>query len=80
MKRIQERRDFIGVQWVEDDDDDETSDEEGVISDGKRKEKPGEATARSVRLLDYACGTGAMSRVRCVILVLLDTEVIVIWL
>ncbi|POS80515.1 hypothetical protein DHEL01_v201083 [Diaporthe helianthi] len=47
-RRIEARRGLIGVEWVEDDedDDDDSSDEEG----------------RSVRVLDYACGTGSMSR------------------
>ncbi|KAI0021440.1 S-adenosyl-L-methionine-dependent methyltransferase [Xylariomycetidae sp. FL0641] len=46
-REIQDRLDFIGVDWVSTDDED---DEAG----GKPK--------KEVRLLDYACGTGMMSR------------------
>lgn len=72
VKRVQARRDFIGVQWIEDDDDDDDDDDEDdEIPDEEestrgKKEPTSEAARRSVRLLDYACGTGAMSRVRCV--------------
>lgn len=61
MKRVQARTAFIGVQWVEDDVD--TSDDD----DEERDEKGTERKPKSVRLLDYACGTGAMSRVRFVV-------------
>ncbi|KAI0975763.1 S-adenosyl-L-methionine-dependent methyltransferase [Xylaria arbuscula] len=47
---LQIRLDFIGADWVSDDDD---SDEEGGEDESSRRE---------VRLLDYACGTGMMSR------------------
>lgn len=50
-KRIEARRDFIGVEWVEDD----------SSEDGNGEADP--KATRAVRLLDYACGTGAMSRV-----------------
>lgn len=50
-RRIEARRDFIGVEWIEDD----SSEDEDDDADAN----PG----RIVRLLDYACGTGAMSRV-----------------
>lgn len=50
-RRIESRLDFIGVNWVED----ESSEDEGDKPDGKFE--------RQVRLLDYACGTGSMSRV-----------------
>ncbi|KAM0325087.1 hypothetical protein ACHAQA_007626 [Verticillium albo-atrum] len=46
-QEIQNRRDFIGVDWVDDDSDDEAA--------------PGDAK-KTVKLLDYACGTGLVSR------------------
>ncbi|KAM0280137.1 hypothetical protein ACHAQH_004209 [Verticillium albo-atrum] len=56
-QEIQNRRDFIGVDWVQedsdddDDDDDHDNDENARTGDGK-----------TVKLLDYACGTGLVSR------------------
>ncbi|KAH8193516.1 hypothetical protein TruAng_012318 [Truncatella angustata] len=47
---IQSKLDFIGADWVDDDDDD---DDDGQTDSSKQ-----------VRLLDYACGTGMISRVR----------------
>lgn len=52
-RELQARLDFIGVDWASDDDDSDEDDE------GEAKKKP----RREVRLLDYACGTGMMSRV-----------------
>ncbi|SPO03865.1 uncharacterized protein DNG_06548 [Cephalotrichum gorgonifer] len=52
-KRIQERRDFIGSEWVEDEDEDEDEDDN---DNGK-----GEG-GKTVKFLDYACGTGLLSR------------------
>jgi hypothetical protein len=49
IDEIQARKDWIGVDWVEEDDD------EG--------EESSAAAKRTVRLLDYACGTGLVSRV-----------------
>lgn len=46
MEEIRERRDFIGVDWVSEDDE---------VEDGSKEEG---AQKKSVRLLDYACGTG----------------------
>lgn len=51
-RRIESKLDFIGVDWVEDDESDE--DDKGKVHANPEKE---------VRLLDYACGTGSMSRV-----------------
>ncbi|KAI0542702.1 S-adenosyl-L-methionine-dependent methyltransferase [Xylaria digitata] len=51
-RELQARLDFIGVDWASDDED---SDEEGEGGDIKK-------SRREVRLLDYACGTGMMSR------------------
>lgn len=51
-RRIESRLDFIGVDWVEDDDSEEED-----------ESKAGKTSKREVRLLDYACGTGSMSRV-----------------
>ncbi|KAH6651746.1 S-adenosyl-L-methionine-dependent methyltransferase [Truncatella angustata] len=45
---IQSKLDFIGADWVDDDDDD---DDDGQTDSSKQ-----------VRLLDYACGTGMISR------------------
>ncbi|KAM7201402.1 methyltransferase [Naviculisporaceae sp. PSN 640] len=52
VEEIRARLDFIGVDWVDDDDSEE--------EDGKKKEQ--ESSGKTVRLLDYACGTGAVSR------------------
>ncbi len=49
IEEIRARRDFIGVDWVEDDDDESDDDEEAK---GEKEQQ------KSVRLLDYACGTG----------------------
>ncbi|KAJ0123706.1 methyltransferase-like protein [Diaporthe amygdali] len=46
-RRIEARMALIGVEWIEDD----SSDAEGDTAPG-----------RAVRVLDYACGTGSMSR------------------
>ncbi|KAK4102782.1 methyltransferase-like protein [Parathielavia hyrcaniae] len=48
LEEIRERTDFIGADWVED------HDEEGDVEAGKKDDRP----QKSVRLLDYACGTG----------------------
>lgn len=54
VKEIRARLDFIGVDWVEDDDDAE---------DESNKDKSEEKTPKKeVRMLDYACGTGVVSR------------------
>lgn len=51
-RRIEARRDFIGLEWVEDDDSSEDEDDD---TDGQPR--------GTVKILDYACGTGSMSRV-----------------
>lgn len=51
-RRIEARRDFIGLEWVEDDDSSEDEDDD---TDGQ--------PSGTVKILDYACGTGSMSRV-----------------
>lgn len=56
-EKIRDRLDFLGVGWASDDDED-TEDDEG--RDAPRESKK---PAKSVRLLDYACGTGTISRV-----------------
>ena len=53
IDEIQARRDWIGVDWVED--TSENEDESGTVTKDLKK---------TVRLLDYACGTGLVSRVR----------------
>ena len=50
---LRSRLDFIGVDWA---DDDEDEDEAKNHDDGTKPKK-------QVRMLDYACGTGMMSRV-----------------
>lgn len=45
LEEIQARKQWIGVDWVEESEDESE-------------------TKKSVRLLDYACGTGLVSRVR----------------
>ncbi|KAK4125120.1 S-adenosyl-L-methionine-dependent methyltransferase [Parathielavia appendiculata] len=52
LEEIRGRLDFIGADWVEADDEDD--DDQAV----KKDERP----QKSVRLLDYACGTGLVSR------------------
>lgn len=56
-KEIRKRKDFIGADWVIDDDDDDDDD-----SENESAAQPTAAKGRSVRLLDYACGTGLISR------------------
>jgi hypothetical protein len=51
IEEIQARKDWIGVDWAEDE-----SDSEDDSSSAKY--------TKTVRLLDYACGTGLVSRVR----------------
>ncbi|KAK0723707.1 S-adenosyl-L-methionine-dependent methyltransferase [Apiosordaria backusii] len=51
IEEIRKRIDFIGVEWADEDSSDE---EEGEKAEKKEK--------REVRLLDYACGTGLVSR------------------
>ncbi|PKS12093.1 hypothetical protein jhhlp_001389 [Lomentospora prolificans] len=53
IAHIQKRKDFLGANWVTDDTEDETE------ADGSRK--PG-VDKDSVRFLDYACGTGLVTR------------------
>ncbi|OLN86106.1 putative methyltransferase C1347.09 [Colletotrichum chlorophyti] len=52
-REIRKRKDFIGAEWIVDDDDDSEEDDGApqVVPDGRR-----------MRLLDYACGTGLISR------------------
>ncbi|KAI0848173.1 S-adenosyl-L-methionine-dependent methyltransferase [Daldinia vernicosa] len=57
-EEIQARLDWIGVDWASDDEDDEDDDDD---SDEEAEQKPTQSR-REVRLLDYACGTGTMSR------------------
>ncbi|KAF4774461.1 methyltransferase domain-containing protein [Colletotrichum scovillei] len=53
-REIRKRKHFIGADWVIDDDDDDSESENAAQSTA--------ANGRSVRLLDYACGTGLISR------------------
>lgn len=65
IKRIVARKDFIGVSWVEDSDDEDSGDDDPREMTGQEEAAAAVAAvaAKSVRLLDYACGTGAISRV-----------------
>ncbi|KAK8102929.1 hypothetical protein PG984_016075 [Apiospora sp. TS-2023a] len=61
---IQERLDFIGVDWVADEDDADAVEDAAAEEVGGRDQGSGTtpSLSREVRLLDYACGTGLMSR------------------
>ncbi|KAI0886059.1 S-adenosyl-L-methionine-dependent methyltransferase [Annulohypoxylon maeteangense] len=59
-KEIQSRLDWIGVDWAivdDDDDDDENEGHRKPVEESKSTQDRNE-----VRLLDYACGTGMMTR------------------
>ncbi|KAK3372414.1 S-adenosyl-L-methionine-dependent methyltransferase [Podospora didyma] len=58
VMEIRSRLDFIGVDWVDDDSD---SNGDDVAEQQKNDDAPAEPK-RQVRLLDYACGTGVVSR------------------
>ena len=60
IDEIQARRDWIGVDWVEDYEDDDDNDD----GDEEKDSPPKSQSQKTVRLLDYACGTGLVSRVR----------------
>lgn len=55
IDEIQKRRYFISVDWIEDDDSDEETEGRPAAKDKKDEQSP-------IRLLDYACGTGLVSR------------------
>ncbi|KAI0403584.1 S-adenosyl-L-methionine-dependent methyltransferase [Xylaria palmicola] len=55
-RELQARLDFIGVDWASDEDEDDEDSDAGADDDDDDKPR------RQVRLLDYACGTGMMSR------------------
>ncbi|KAF9872216.1 hypothetical protein CkaCkLH20_10308 [Colletotrichum karsti] len=57
-REIRNRKDFIGVDWADDDDDDDDDDND---NDDTAETAPA-TDSKSVRLLDYACGTGLISR------------------
>ncbi|KAI0476435.1 S-adenosyl-L-methionine-dependent methyltransferase [Xylariaceae sp. FL0804] len=60
-REIQARLDFIGVDWASDDDDDDNNNNNNEDGDGLAPAGPRQPR-REVRLLDYACGTGMISR------------------
>ncbi|KAL2150043.1 hypothetical protein VTH82DRAFT_7719 [Thermothelomyces myriococcoides] len=63
IEEIRSRLDFIGVAWVDDDEDDDNSNNSAVGGDtAARANKSNGTPNRTVRLLDYACGTGVVSR------------------
>ncbi|WQF89604.1 Putative S-adenosyl-L-methionine-dependent methyltransferase superfamily [Colletotrichum destructivum] len=65
-REIQKRKDFIGADWVVDEDEDEDEDgSDDGSEDGPATAQPPPppgADTKRVRLLDYACGTGLISR------------------
>lgn len=70
IEEIQARLDWIGVKWANADDDDDSSqgdDEHEHERDGSEggpeKSHKSAQPRKEVRLLDYACGTGMMTRV-----------------
>ncbi|KAF6806085.1 methyltransferase domain-containing protein [Colletotrichum sojae] len=68
-REIRKRKEFIGVDWVDDDDEDDDSDGDDGTGEGESHgsgkaaaEAAPAADTKPVRLLDYACGTGLISR------------------
>ncbi|KAI2464743.1 S-adenosyl-L-methionine-dependent methyltransferase [Annulohypoxylon bovei var. microspora] len=65
-KEIQSRLAWIGVDWVvaDDEDDSDGDSDEGENENDREgtKELKSDQDKKKVRLLDYACGTGMMSR------------------
>ncbi|KAK1580321.1 methyltransferase domain-containing protein [Colletotrichum navitas] len=59
-REVRTRKDFIGADWVVDDEEDEDDGGEGGSED-EAAHLPA-ADGKRVRLLDYACGTGLISR------------------
>ena len=55
ITEIRKRRHFIGTNWIDDSSDEGSDGEQGSLSNV--------SVAQQVRLLDYACGTGLVSRV-----------------
>ncbi|PHH51141.1 putative methyltransferase C1347.09 [Ceratocystis fimbriata CBS 114723] len=66
VEEIRGHRDFIGVDWVDDDDsssdDDRKEDNDGAGNIEDNCRSGCRTSRRPVRLLDYACGTGLVSR------------------
>lgn len=60
MAEIRARREWIGVEWIEEGDQDEDDEVEEEAEVGGERKPP-----REVRVLDYACGTGLVTRVSC---------------
>ena len=59
IDEIQSRREWIGVDWIE---DSSSSEDESECSSSVVKSED-QKSGKTVRLLDYACGTGLVSRV-----------------
>ncbi|KAL2255619.1 hypothetical protein VTK26DRAFT_3000 [Humicola hyalothermophila] len=59
---IRARLEFMGVDWVDEDGDEDGDGDENEDGGGETKKEKGAARGKSVRLLDYACGTGVVSR------------------
>lgn len=53
IEEIRARVDFIGVDWADEEDDEDAGGGDDVEKKGETAQ-----SQRSVRLLDYACGTG----------------------
>ncbi|KXX77215.1 putative methyltransferase YcgJ [Madurella mycetomatis] len=59
LQEIRARLHFLGVDWVDDDGDDGDDKDK---TEGKEEVKNVLVQKKTVRLLDYACGTGVVSR------------------
>ncbi|KAK4143554.1 methyltransferase [Dichotomopilus funicola] len=63
VEEIRARVDFLGVDWADDDDEgDDDGNNDKEREEKKKAESAEAAEKKTVRLLDYACGTGVVSR------------------
>ncbi|KAK2035360.1 S-adenosyl-L-methionine-dependent methyltransferase [Colletotrichum zoysiae] len=60
-REVRKRKDFIAADWVADEDDDD-DDDGGEVGSEDEAVRLSAADGKRVRLLDYACGTGLISR------------------
>ncbi|KAK1993905.1 methyltransferase domain-containing protein [Colletotrichum falcatum] len=62
-REVRKRKEFIGADWVVDEDEDEDDDDDDGGEDGSDRPVQLSATeSKRIKLLDYACGTGLISR------------------
>ncbi|KAK2006088.1 hypothetical protein LZ32DRAFT_611563 [Colletotrichum eremochloae] len=59
-REVRKRKDFIGADWIADEDDDDNDGGEDSSENGAVQLSA--ADVKRVKLLDYACGTGLISR------------------